>query len=86
MKASKRGECGELNKANGRPPGGKCMRRTILVTLIVAENLMMFAQADMPKPTYDFSLSRESKIKLAESAAPPEISDKATVYLLERSG
>src|SRR5271165_527085 len=66
--------------------GGKCMRGTILVTLILAGNLMMFAQADMPKPTYDFSLSRESKITLAESAAPPEISGKATVYLLERSG
>src|SRR5271169_4015271 len=62
------------------------MRRTILVTLILAGNLMMFAQADMPKLTYDFSLSRESKTKLAESAAPPEISDKATVYLLERTG
>src|SRR5271166_6647575 len=66
--------------------GGKCMRGTILVTLILAGNLMMFAQADMPKPTYDFSLSRESKITLAESAAPPEISGKATVYLLERAG
>jgi hypothetical protein len=30
------------------------------------------------------SLPREEKIKLAESAAPPEISGKATVYLLER--
>lgn len=39
-----------------------------------------------PKPAYDFSLSREERIKLAESAAPPEISGKATVYLLERSG
>lgn len=47
---------------------------------------LMFAQADMPKPAYDFSLSREQRIKLAESAAPPEISGKATVYLLERNG
>jgi len=58
----------------------------MLVNLMLLGNLMMFAQADMPKPTYDFSLSRENKIKLAESAAPPEISDKATVYSLERSG
>jgi hypothetical protein len=58
----------------------------IVVTLILAGNPTTFAQADMPKPTYDFSLSRESKIKLAESAAPPEISDKATVYSLERTG
>jgi hypothetical protein len=45
-----------------------------------------FAQAEKPKATYDFSLPREEKIKLAESAAPPEISGKATVYILERSG
>ena len=35
---------------------------------------------------YDFTLAREEKIKLAESAAPAEISGKATVYVLERSG
>ena len=33
-----------------------------------------------------FSLPREDRIKLAESAAPPEISGKAAVYLLERTG
>src|ERR1700675_291051 len=44
-----------------------------------------FAQ-DKPKPAYDFTLPREERIKLAESAAPPEISSKATVYLLERTG
>lgn len=38
------------------------------------------------KPKYDFSLPREEKIKLAESAAPPEISGKATVYVLDRTG
>jgi hypothetical protein len=41
---------------------------------------------EKPKATYDFSLPREEKIKLAEGAAPPEISGKATVYILERSG
>lgn len=56
-----------------------------LVFLLFA-GVVAFAQADKPKPAYDFSLSREQKIKLAESAAPPEISSKATVYLLERSG
>jgi hypothetical protein len=45
-----------------------------------------FAQSDMPKPAYDFSLPREDRIKLAESAAPGEVSSKATVYLLERTG
>lgn len=39
-----------------------------------------------PKAAYDFSLPREERIKLAESAAPPEIAGKATVYLLERTG
>jgi hypothetical protein len=50
-----------------------------LVTLAVA-------QGGTPKPAYDISLSRDEKIKLEKSAAPPEISDKATVYVLERSG
>jgi hypothetical protein len=40
----------------------------------------------MPKPAYDFFLPREQKIRLAESAAPPEISSEATLYLLERTG
>ncbi len=44
------------------------------------------AQNAAPKATYDFSLAREEKIKLAESAAPAEISGKATVYVLERGG
>lgn len=39
-----------------------------------------------PKPAYDFSLPREDRIKLAQAAAPSEISEKATVYLLERTG
>ena len=44
------------------------------------------AQTNDLKPKYDFSLPREEKIKLAESAAPPEISGKATVYVLDRTG
>jgi len=59
------------------------MRGMILVVLL-GPNLI--AQTDKPKPAYDFSLPREERIKLAESAAPPEISGKATVYLLERTG
>jgi hypothetical protein len=43
-------------------------------------------QAAAPKPAYDFSLPREQRIKLAESAAPPEISGKATVLVLEKTG
>jgi hypothetical protein len=62
------------------------VRAILSLTLLLVGNLMMSAQADMPKPAYDFSLPREDRIKLAESAAPPEISGRATVYLLERSG
>ena len=62
------------------------MSRTLLAILLCAPSLATLAQIDTPKPAYDFSLPREDRIKLAESAAPPEISGKATVYLLERSG
>ncbi len=61
------------------------MRSLVLVGLSLAINSFAVAQ-DQPKPAYDFSLSREERTKLAESAAPPEISSKATVYVLERSG
>ena len=44
------------------------------------------AQTADLKPTYDFSLPREEKIKLAESAAPQEVSSKATVYVLDKTG
>jgi hypothetical protein len=64
----------------------KIMWRTLLGSCLFGTSLLALAQTDMPKPTYDFSLPREERIKLAEGAAPPEISSKATVYLLERSG
>jgi len=54
--------------------------------LFLLGNLAAFAQTQTVKPAYDFSMSRDEKIKLAESAAPPEISGKATVYILERTG
>lgn len=58
----------------------------LMAGVFLAPSLPAFAQTDGLKPKYDFSLSREEKIKLAESAAPPEISSKATLYILERSG
>lgn len=64
----------------------RLIRGAVSGGLCLAACLVAAAQADGLKPTYDFSLSREEKIKLAESAAPPEISGKATVYILERSG
>jgi len=59
---------------------------SVLAIFLAGNNIVAFAQNNQPKPAYDFSISREEKIKLAESAAPPEISSKASVYVLERSG
>lgn len=62
------------------------MQRVLLVSVFLSINLAVLAQSQTPKPAYDFSLPREERIKLAESAAPPEISGKATVHVLERTG
>jgi len=62
------------------------MRTLILAGLLLTANFPALAQTEKPKAAYDFSLSREERIKLAESAAPPEISGPATVYVLERTG
>ena len=62
------------------------MSRKLLAVLAIVPSVAAFAQTDPPKPAYDFSLPREERIKLAQSAAPPEISRDATVYLLERAG
>jgi len=56
------------------------MRSLFAAGLFLGINIVAFAQ-DKPKPAYDFSLPREDRIKLAESAAPPEISGKAAVYV-----
>ena len=62
------------------------MRAMLLPIPLLLSWTVVHAQANATKPAYDFSLPREERIKLAESAAPPEISGKATVYLLERAG
>jgi hypothetical protein len=62
------------------------MRILLLTGFLLAANVSAFGQTEKPKPVYDFSLSREEMIKLAQSAAPPEISGIATVYVLERTG
>jgi len=56
------------------------------IGLLLSASWVLNAQTDAPKPAYDFSAPREERIELATSAAPPEISSKATVYLLERTG
>lgn len=60
--------------------------RTLLTTAILVSTLAGVSAAENPKPAYDFSVAREERIKLAEGAAPAEISGKATIYLLERTG
>jgi hypothetical protein len=62
------------------------MRAVILAALVAGTNLGAAAQAQELTPKYDFSLSREEKTKLAESAAPLEISGRATIYVLDRTG
>jgi hypothetical protein len=62
------------------------MRRIHSLGALLEVTFLGFAQTDMPKPAYDLSSPREERIKLAESAAPPEISSHATVYLLEQTG
>jgi hypothetical protein len=58
----------------------------LMAGFVLGSSLTAIAQTETPKPAYDFSLPREERIKLAESAAPPEISGKATIYVLERTG
>jgi hypothetical protein len=62
------------------------MYRISLVGLALLASGVVFGQAEELKPAYDFSLSRGERIQLAESATPPEVSSKATVYLLEPTG
>lgn len=62
------------------------MRTTLAIVFLLIGSTNASPQEGKPKPTYDFSASRDVKIKLAESAAPPEISGKATVYVLEPTG
>jgi hypothetical protein len=62
------------------------MRLALSTILLLGGSAVTVAQSETPRPAYDFSLSREERIQLAESAAPPSISGSATVYVLERSG
>lgn len=62
------------------------MLRLLLAVVIPANSVFLPAQANSVKPAYDISLPRAEKIKLAKSAAPPEVSDKATIYVLDANG
>src|SRR4029077_13998179 len=63
----------------------RCSRSTCAVVTGLLICASLFGQTT-PKAAYDFSSPREERVKLAESAAPPEISGKATVYVLEKTG
>jgi len=62
------------------------MPRLLPAFLIPAISLLLLAQTNVPKPAYDLSQPRAEKVRLAKGAAPPEISDHATVYALESTG
>jgi len=62
------------------------MPRILIASLVLGTSLFARAQTETAKPAYDVSLPREERIKLAKSAAPPEISDHATVYVLDKTG
>jgi hypothetical protein len=62
------------------------MKGFLVVAVLIGTSGVAFAQTEMPKAAYDFTLPREERIRLAESAAPVEISGKATVYVLEKTG
>ena len=62
------------------------MKRILGSWFWLAVSLSAMAQTGDLKPKYDFSQPREEKIKLAESAAPPEVSGKATIYVLDSAG
>lgn len=62
------------------------MCRMLSIAFLAGTSIVTLAQTENLKPKYDFSLSREEKVKLAESAAPAEVSSHATVYILERTG
>jgi len=62
------------------------MLREACLALLLPAAVTAAVLAEEPKPAYDFTLTRAEKIALAESAAPPEISGKATVFVLEKTG
>jgi hypothetical protein len=66
--------------------GWSCLTLLVALAMLVGSGVLANGQATTPKPTYDFSMSQQEKIALAESAAPSEVSGKSTVYSLEKTG
>jgi hypothetical protein len=87
------GRSGELGERSDIDSWEDPMRTALIVALTCAVSRVTTSQTtataaatDALQPKYDFSLSRDERIRLAEGAAPPEVSGKATVYVLARSG
>lgn len=62
------------------------MRSLLATAALIIVSGIACAETPVLQPAYDMSLSRDEKVKLAEGAAPPEVSRDATVYALEPSG
>src|SRR3984957_4098552 len=58
---------------------------TLSIGLFSITALIPATAQELPR-VYDASMPREQQIKLAESAAPAEVSSKATVYVLGSKG
>ena len=58
---------------------------TLSIGLFSSAALISATAQELPR-VYDASMPREQQITLAESAAPPEVSRNATVYVLGRKG
>ena len=57
----------------------------VAIAFLILGSGLAFSEDKKLEPTYNYSASGEQKIKLAESAAPVEVSSNATVYVLKRS-
>jgi hypothetical protein len=58
----------------------------LLSTGVLSSNAAIQALAQELPKLYDASVPRERQIALAESAAPAEVSSKATIYVLSTKG
>ena len=58
---------------------------TLSIGLLPSTAAIQAMAQELPR-VYDASVSRERQIALAESAAPAEVSSKATVYILGPKG
>jgi len=65
--------------------GGTACCTLVAIAFLILGNGLMFSEDKKLEATYDYSAPGEQKIKLAESAAPLEVSSNASVDVLKRS-